>query len=164
MGEPIKLNTSITREVFLNIKSKIAGLNESETLILSGSGGKMKWAFHLFDVIRTARYPIRGIVTDDLYSAGVMIVQACDERFISKSARLGFHKIGCEEDTEMTENLKKIIEEYQEKMIYLLTFRSKCSREEIMYFMKTGRILSSREALEKGLVDKIIDFENFEEW
>lgn len=133
-------------------------------LFLNSSGGDVTHGFALVDYIQNLSNEVIGIVYGECYSMAVAILQATDARYISKHSSLMIHDGSAEIDgynkktrrawhkfNEQLDNWYEqfILERIKEK-------HSDFSRARLQSMLISDTILLPEQALELGLVDKII--------
>lgn len=131
------------------------------TIIFNSPGGTVSDGFALFDFLRDLSNRGHKIVVKAYgmaASMGAILMQAGDERVMSKNSFMMIHEGqgGMEGSlAEMTDTIK-LFNKFQDKAIDILTAKSTLSKSQITrLWKKTDYWMSAEEALEKGFIDRI---------
>ena len=131
-------------------------------LLISTYGGSVDEMFLLYDTIKFLPCPVHTIALGKVMSAGVLLLAAGEKgkRMIGQSARIMMHPISGGSMGNIFEIINDVEESkrLQEQMTDAICRETKLSKESIEKIMKSGHdvYLSPKEAVEMGIVDKII--------
>lgn len=135
------------------------------TIKLCSGGGHVSYGWGIYDLIKESKHFVRVIVESKCESMATIIIQGADERVIHENARMLLH-IGSEEYSEdHVENIKRWRawsdrDEKKTRDIYLTKIKEKkprYTRKKLDDLLSFDTILSSKEALELGLIDKLYE-------
>lgn len=139
-----------------------------EVRICTG-GGSVRAGLGVYDFLRQYRGKKTGIVWGYALSMGAIILQACDERLCLPHSSVLIHHVNTEsvsldelEDPDRLNLLRKSMQEDQETLYKILVARTGKSKEKVRKACKRDESMTAKEALEFGLVDRIIVFEPFQ--
>ena len=132
--------------------------------LISTAGGTVYDMFGVVDMMRIVkeRRDISTLGTGKIFSAGVPILAAGTKgkRFITRNARIMMHRcsagnMGTTADIKATHDEVRLMED---QMVQIIAESSELSVGEIhnMFSKNTDEYFSAQEAIEMGLVDKII--------
>lgn len=133
---------------------------DAVTLYLFTYGGTYDATIALYDYIKFEQTPIHTVVSGTAMSGGTLIT-ACGsgERVAFPNARFMIHglqhSIGSGSHVDNSIELKED-ERLNEKFVELLAFETDNSVEKVREDLKRDRYLSADEALEYGLIDRIV--------
>lgn len=134
------------------------------TLLINNQGGDDQHGLAIYDAIKTVSSQVTGVVYGHCQSMAVWVLQACDVREISPHSVVMIHNGSgsLEGRTEEIDAWKK----WQDKQdricadILLSRIREKhpqFQRARLNRMLKTDTIMSPQEALDLGLVDRILE-------
>lgn len=140
---------------------KLSEIPEGSTLEvhINSDGGDAFEGTAIYNQLKSAPIKKIGIVDGHAFSAATFILQACDERVMETGTTLLIHNawtfaIGnANELRAVADDLDKLME--SNRSIYLE--RCSMSEEELISLMAEDRMLSPKEALEFGFVDRIAE-------
>lgn len=160
-----EVNSQMTLSVRKAIDIATHSQNEILQVWISSDGGDVNEGLKIYDMIRRA--PVRkrvGVVREYARSMAVLILQACEERIASSDAHLLIHHSGFQGLTIKTlKNRAKLdyillcSEEGQRRKNEILMERTKRSLAEIDALCDKDSDMTSQEALEFGLLDRVTD-------
>jgi|SRR3989338_9171968 len=115
---------------------------------LSTPGGRWDPSYVMYEMIHTFPFKTTAVVKQECSSLGILVLQACAHRVMEKDAFLRFHHL-------YGKNFKKrkICEEL---FILIIVSRTKQNEESVKTWFENDKIFSAQEALDVGLIDKII--------
>lgn len=128
-------------------------------LFIASPGGDLNVHNIIRDTIQTATTPIIGIACGQISSAAASIYLACPTRLAFPSASFMLHKGGCQDLSGSYEEIQAFMKDYQESvdlMIEGVVKSTNYSREEAEQKMKGDWYLRIPEALEHGVVHRVI--------
>lgn len=131
-------------------------------IIFCSPGGTVSDGFALFDFITELRARGHKITTKCIgvaASMGAILMQAGDERVMTRNAFLMVHEVSSEGRgslAELADHLK-MVERFQAKGLDILTERATIARDDLAArWKKTDWYLDAEEALSLGLIDRIV--------
>jgi ATP-dependent protease ClpP protease subunit len=133
------------------------------TIKLCSGGGHVSFGWGIYDLIKESKHFIRVVVEAKCESMATIILQAADERIIHKNARMMIH-VGSESYEEQhAVDVRRWQawgdkEEKKTQEIYLEKIREKKPRytkEKLQKLLEFDTILSPKEAIALGLLDKV---------
>lgn len=131
-------------------------------IIFCSPGGSVSDGFALFDFISELRGRGHKITTKCIglaASMGAILIQAGDERVMTRNAFLMVHEVSAEGRgslSELSDHLK-MVERFQAKGLDILTERANLSRDDLASrWKKTDWYLDAEEALSLGFIDRIV--------
>lgn len=134
---------------------------EEVDLIIDSQGGSVVAGLQMYELIRNASTAVRGVVYRRAFSTAAIVLQACQKRVAFSSAEIMFHDTKAEirvtdNDDELAMVLKRARERQQ---LFHRIIASKLNKplEEAAKFSRLEMYMSAYEALERGLVDEVID-------
>src|SRR6266851_8932463 len=132
------------------------------TFFISSIGGDVDSAIRLYDYLTALPFPVDTVGFGQIYSAGVTIYLAGEERFALKKSKFLIHE-GTYTIGQPTapmhlhdENLT-ILKELSKRNTEILSERSGKTIAAIEAMMKNVKVLSADQAKSAGIVTKIID-------
>lgn len=161
----IYLDERITAETAKEFGLAMAWLNsqndEEVKLIIDCGGGSATAGLNMYDMVMFSNAPVVGIVYGQASSMASVILQACKKRYALQHAGLCIHylktyEIPLNDLDEDPEKALKSVRERQKSINDIYHKRTCKSFEEIKLALKEDKLLSSKEALEFGLIDEII--------
>ncbi len=150
--------------IFPNPRKEDEDEEEDIHFLISTAGGTVYDMFGVVDMMRIVkeRRDISTLGTGKIFSAGVPILAAGTKgkRFITRNARIMMHRcsagnMGTTADIKATHDEVRLMED---QMVQIIAESSELSVGEIhnMFSKNTDEYFSAQEAIEMGLVDKII--------
>lgn len=134
--------------------------NGRVVLFINSPGGIAECAFAIRDYIQSCPLQINTVAQGEVGSAAVIVFLAGKERFISKSSVIVFHRPWKETDSKLFEEDARWIADdlmrIENVMLELICEKTGKDRETVKSDIDRFRIFSAQEALEYGLVQKII--------
>lgn len=139
--------------------------NEEEdiNLYINTNGGNATALANIYDIMQLIKAPIKTICIGKAYSAGAYMLASGTKgkRFITKNASVLIHGLQCEFPWEPNDpHDSKIYYEYltslNRRIITTLAVNTGKTYEQVYEDCKKDRFMTSKEALDYGIVDKII--------
>ncbi len=139
--------------------------NPPISIKITSSGGDVWFGLLIYDLFRSYPGKKTGTVIVFARSMAAIILQACDKREATQNSCILVHNIHVSkgeislDEFDSVKQMKKIKDEIrkdQEKVHLILEKRTNKSRKTIMALCKKAYDLSAQEALDVGLIDKII--------
>lgn len=135
--------------------------NKNIILYISSNGGSVVSALSIYDMVFSSRLPVTGVVCNKAYSSAAVILQACHERHMMKNAEIMYHPskfdISLSDMEGDLDVLLKKVKDRQKSINRIIAARMDRTVEEAWEYIKLEMYLTAEEALEKGLVDDIIE-------
>ena len=154
----------------LNIAKKIFKYNQLDKglaiekrkpvkIFIDTAGGSVSVMWQLINVIRLSKTPIWTINFCDAMSAGSLILAAGHKRFALPGTTVLIHSGSCNYggNVEQVESAKKYYDEMTKKTDDFLLDVTKINPKEFKKRKSADWYLSAEEALERGVIDKIVD-------
>ena len=173
VGNKIYLYDDISRSSILNISKQIDevtrqlkmfqlfyNLKESPVIELhiSTDGGEISPALSLVDKIKTNEIPIHTYVEGMVASAGTLISVVGKQRFITANSHILVHQIsgGAVGNFESINDEKQNLDLFMSILKKVYLEHTKFKSKELTELLKHDLCLTSNQALEFGVVDKIL--------
>ena len=128
-------------------------------LLFDSPGGDLDAQAAICSVIELSKTPVIGIAIGLVASAASLIYLSCHARFALKSSYFILHK-GSAALSGDFENIMNSIDDYKkevDKMVNFIIEHSDYKKEEVEECIKKDWYIRAPQALEKGLVDEIIN-------
>lgn len=128
-------------------------------LLFHSVGGDLDVQAMMSNIITLSKTPIIGVAMGMVASAAAYIFLNCHKRYMLPSSYFLFHKgsIGVSGDAN---NVLSLIEDYQEQLNILvkkIVGKTEFTEEEVLDNIGVDWYVRSTEALEKKVVDKVVD-------
>lgn len=135
----------IAQMLLLDLESE-----EDITLYISSNGGSIIDGLSLIEVMSVIKSKVRTVVIDKAFSMGAVILACGDERIALENSFIMIH--------EALGNIKNIenVEYYFNLIIEILHKRTNKRIEDIREACSFDNFLTAKEALEMGLIDKVV--------
>ncbi len=134
--------------------------NGKVALFINSPGGIAECAFAIRDYIEACPLQINTVVQGEVGSAAVIVFLVGKERFMSKSSVIVFHRPWKKTDSLLfAEDARWIandLDRIENGMLELICEKTGKDREAVKNDLNRFRIFSAQEALEYGLVHRII--------
>lgn len=145
------------------IRLKAADSPDIEVIITS-RGGDGVIAFNIYDLLIEYSGLVTGKVMGYAKSAGMIILQACNERLAQPHSTLMIHNPqphnqiswSVLHDETQLNKLRGELNLVRNRVLDILQKSTGCSREQLEKIMDEGKDLTPTEALKFGLIDSII--------
>lgn len=127
------------------------------TIYLNSPGGEINLAVGIYDLIQSLDCNVTIVVLGEASSAASYILQAADNRLISKNSILMMHDWSCSIDDSATnvKNLVKIADKVFKRIIDIYLSRSNLTEKQFRSKIKDDWYLMAEEAVSLGLADGI---------
>ena len=145
-----------------NFDEKIKEADKEIKLIINSRGGSFYDAMLMHNKLRNSGKRIIGYIESIAYSAGAILVLACDEVYIPENGLIMLHmpKVffnqGTEQDANNVESLLAMMRAQEEILINTVSSKIKKTAEETRAFLEKETYLTANEALELGIVTEIV--------
>lgn len=163
----VVINGDISGEMVMYVKEALAVLYATKkapdlTILISSSGGNVEASLDIFDLL--VQYPGKktAIVTMYARSAAATILQAADERLMTKHAYVLIHHVSTRNisldvlrDKKKVQKLRNDMEKSQDKIYKILSVRTKKTVQVITKKCKDEQDMTAAEAIAFGLADRI---------
>lgn len=155
----------------LPVISQILELNDMDSeepikLTINTEGGSLTDAFAIYDILRTVEAPIITIALGMCASAGLALLSAGDLRLASENTIFFYHQTILDaptftslEASSATGDAYKMCHRLYDRTLIERTKMTKDQWEK-NFKNRTVKYFNSKEALDYGFIDKIIDFPN----
>ena len=153
------LDYSLTQKVISSLLYLDKNKEGNITLIITCIGGKDEFAYALYDAISMCKNHVTGIVIGHAYSAASIFLQACDTRYMTPSAMLLIHFGSASTTRETNKQFQSDVEFFKwsaNRMYNIYASKSKLSKAKIKALCDQDKYFNADEALEVGLIDKIL--------
>lgn len=161
----IYLADMISEEVYadmaLYINSwDIENPEEPITIYITTDGGCLYSTMAIFDLIKNTSAPTYGVAIGKVFSGGLSILQACDERIATENTRFMIHSVVSGTDGHISHMHTELQEGINAQKKYSKTLRCRSNvTQKMLNDIKnknTYFYFDAEKALELGLVDEII--------
>jgi len=134
-------------------------------MFVTSNGGDVEIGLDIYDALRSYSGEVIGVVYGYANSMAAVILQACKTRVCAPNAQVLVHHISKREvgldvlrSRKKTEEVRKALEESQNKIYKILMQRTRRTLREIRRECAKNQAMSAEEALAFGLVDRVEDF------
>ena len=163
----INLQGNVDGDMFAYVRGCLTLLslegNPPIQINITSGGGSLNHGLIIYDILRLYPGKKTGTIIGYARSIALIILQACDKRESTRHSFSLLHYVSrSESDLDEIENKKKwenIVKDMradQQKIYLILKKKTRKPLSAIVALCKEGRDLSAREALDFGLIDKII--------
>jgi len=152
------IDMSLAESIIAQIEYLNALNNNDIEIIIQSGGGQVNAGNSIIDFMRLSKSRIICVATGSVASMASVILSCGDFRVATKRAEILIHQphggfFGKETDIEKhTER----ISEMKRELIETIAYNSKRKFQEVADLMESDHIMNSQQALEFGIVDKII--------
>ena len=130
-------------------------------LLINTYGGEIYSAFALYDIIRGLRSPVYAVVTGAAFSAGTVILSACERRYILPNGTLLVHQA---RDHDMPSSQKAMDAEcgarelttLTQKMMRTYERHTRLSKAQIKRMVSKETFITAEDAVRYGFVDAMV--------
>ena len=163
-GRTLFLYGDIDTDLIQKTVQKLLELGQDSSdpilLIVNSPGGNVRCMNALLDAIRMTTAPVNVLVLGQACSAAAILTILAEpgRRFVSPTSTLMVHPISSYSrgnSTEMREELRRITRLELDQRKEILE-RTRLSRSELNKLMRTEKLIRAGEALNYGMVDKIV--------
>lgn len=162
----IYLSGEVTAEMANRFGKAVVWLNAQSskkpiTLYIDSAGGLVSAGLDVYDMVKHSKAPITGIVYRRAYSMASVILQGCASREALPNAELLIHSIRLNELplSNVEDDIDKALKrgrELQHSVNEIYKNRTGCSIPMIKKMNRENKYITTTEALELGLIDKIL--------
>jgi ATP-dependent Clp protease, protease subunit len=132
-------------------------------VIISSTGGKVKSALEIFDILKLYPGQVFGLVVSEAMSSAAIILQACGTRMATPHSKILIHNGSTHVDINVflnAELLHKQVEEHQQisKSLWtIVSLRTGRSMKEVELEFERDKVMNVEQAIEFGLIDSIFN-------
>lgn len=128
-------------------------------IIVDCPGGHLSVSETVSNIIKMSKTPVYGIALGYVASGASVIYLSCHERFALPNTVFVLHKGSCSGVSGTYDEIVAFVSDYEKQMETLMNFyitNTNYTEKEIMENIQTDWYIRTEEALEKGLVNKLI--------
>lgn len=128
-------------------------------LMIDTPGGSLDTMFALIDAIMTSETPVVGVVTGTAYSAGILVLLACDTRLGMKHSSYMMHRGSGTIDAPDQKAAEMAMKQWSDQVKTFTEYvveRTSMSARDVKKAFSTDTYLSADKALEKGILTGIV--------
>lgn len=129
-------------------------------IIIDCAGGALSVSETLSNIIKMSKTPIIGIALGFVASGASVIYLSCHKKYALPNSVFVLHKGSCSGVSGTYDEIVSFARDYEKQIEMLMDFyidHTKYTEEEIEENIQTDWYIRAAEALEKGLVDELID-------
>ncbi len=129
-------------------------------IIVDCGGGSLSVSETLSRLIKMSKTPVYGIALGFVASGASVIYLSCHKKFALPNSVFVLHKGSCSGISGTYDEVVAFARDYEKQIETLIDFyieNTKYTEEEILENIQTDWYIRCEEALEKGLVDEVID-------
>ena len=129
-------------------------------LIIFSEGGSMDIEESIVSVIRLSKAPVYGIAVGMVASAASLIYLSCHKKFATNNTYFLLHKGSCRGLSGNYNEIESFMNDYKEQVKKMVSFyveNTQYTEEEVNKNINTDWYVRFPEALERGLVDEMIN-------
>ena len=132
-------------------------------VIISSTGGKVKSALEIFDILKLYPGQVFGLVVGEAMSSAAIILQACGTRMATTHSKILIHNGSTNVDINVflnAELLHKQVGEHQQiakRLWTIVSLRTGRSMKEVELEFERDKVMGVEQAIEFGLIDSIFD-------
>ena len=161
---PIWISGQIDGNLFVNFTGRFSEImngtksGDQITVFINSLGGETQTALGIFDLLNTSDRHVVGIVAGTAQSGASMILQGCSERLMTENSTLMLHKSTVQLGGSVlnVEETLKTFKSYDEQYYKIYASRSGDKVKNISDMAHMDKYFTAAQALESGLIDKII--------
>jgi ATP-dependent Clp protease protease subunit len=128
-------------------------------IIVDCPGGHLSVSETVSNIIKMSKTPVYGIALGYVASGASVIYLSCHKKFALPNSVFVLHKGGCSGVSGTYDEIVAFARDYEKQMETLIDFyitNTKYTEEEIEENIQTDWYIRTEEALQKGIVDKLI--------
>lgn len=128
-------------------------------LMIDTPGGCLDTMFALIDAIMASETPVVGVVTGTAYSAGILVLLACDTRLGMKHSSYMMHRGSGTIDAPDQKAAEMAMKQWSDQVKTFTEYvveRTSMSARDVKKALSTDTYLSADKALEKGILTGIV--------
>lgn len=128
-------------------------------LMIDTPGGCLDTMFALIDAIMASETPVIGVVTGTAYSAGILVLLACDTRLGMKHSSYMMHRGSGTIDAPDQKAAEMAMKQWSDQVKTFTGYvveRTSMSARDVKKALSTDTYLSADKALEKGILTGIV--------
>lgn len=129
-------------------------------IIIDCAGGALSVSETLSSIIKMSKTPVYGIALGYVASGASVIYLSCHKKYALPNSVFVLHKGSCSGVSGTYDEIVAFARDYEKQMETLIDFyidNTKYTEEEIEENIQTDWYIRTAEALEKGIVDEIIE-------
>lgn len=129
-------------------------------IIIDCAGGALSVSETLSNIIKMSKTPVIGIALGFVASGASVIYLSCHKKYALPNSVFVLHKGSCSGVSGTYDEIVSFARDYEKQIEMLMEFyidHTKYTEEEIEENIQTDWYIRAAEALEKGLVDELID-------
>ena len=129
-------------------------------LIIFSEGGSMDVEESIVSFIRLSKTPVYGIAVGMVASAASLIYLSCHKKYATSNAYFLLHKGSCRGLSGNFNEIKSFMSDYEEQVKKMISFyieNTEYTEEEVNKNINSDWYVRFPEALEKGLVDEMVE-------
>lgn len=129
-------------------------------IIIDCAGGALSVSETLSNIIKMSKTPVYGIALGFVASGASVIYLSCHKKYALPNSVFVLHKGSCSGVSGTYDEIVSFARDYEKQIEMLMEFyidHTKYTEEEIEENIQTDWYIRAAEALEKGLVDELID-------
>lgn len=129
-------------------------------IIVDCQGGSLGVSETVSNIIKMSKTPVYGIALSTIASGASIIYLSCHKRFALPNSVFVFHKGSCSGVSGTYDEIVAFARDYEKQIESLIEFyieNTTYTEEEILENIQTDWYIRTEEALEKGIVNQIVD-------
>lgn len=129
-------------------------------IIIDCGGGHLSVSETVSNIIKMSKTPVYGIALGYVASGASVIYLSCHKKFALPNSVFVLHKGGCSGVSGTYDEIVAFARDYEKQMEMLINFyidNTKYTEKEIEENIQTDWYIRTEEALEKGIVDEVIN-------
>lgn len=129
-------------------------------IIIDCGGGHLSVSETVSNIIKMSKTPVYGIALGYVASGASVIYLSCHKKFALPNSVFVLHKGGCSGVSGTYDEIVAFARDYEKQMEMLINFyidNTKYTEQEIEENIQTDWYIRTEEALEKGIVDEVIN-------
>ena len=158
-----EINEEMSSQVVRNLHA-LDHTTGTINVMINSPGGETLHGMAIFDALRGCKNHVRGMVFGEAASSASFILQSCDERCMSPNSYLMLHVGTDPMDMDLHPEAKKSWDKkFQDDEIWMEDVflkkikqkKKRYTRNQLKSLIRFDKILTPKEALELGLIDRI---------